>query len=588
MKKLKEKLKYGKKGITLIALVITIIVLLILAGVTIAALSGDNGILQNAARAKEESEKAEIIEQIRLDISDKQIENQGSISIEEFYEILRKYGSISSDETILTTTKGKYKILISDIYSGKIESSLITTPISSWEYEIRDTSVRLKKYIGTDTDIFIPNTFEIGGNTYSTVLNSSYTTSEIVFYSNNIIKTVKFGNSVTIAGNNAYALFYGCNNLEQVYNYPVSVTNFSNIFHSCSKLKYAADIPEGVTTLNYAFTKCSSLVSAPEISSTVQTMNYTFQECINLTGDVVINSDNINSATNCFATTKKLITLIVNKDSTTYTTFDSIIDTWDSVIFYGETNTSIACWGDSLTYGAGSSSTTYPSMLKNQWGRFVSIYKLGVGGEKSNAIAARQGGLEIFANDFTIPSSTTAVEITIQDANGDEVILRSSNNCTIDDVDGTIAYDGDSGLMYFTRNSKGIEKNVSSGEKIIMESAEEYRNTDVNIIWSGQNDTNITDNIDKLIRTQQSMINYSNSKKYIVIGLLYAGDDVNNKMADAYGEHFLDVRNALSVDNSNTVSEDYKADSVHLNADGYTIVGEQVYNKLISLGYITE
>ena len=42
----------GQKGITLVALVITIIVLLILAGVTIAALSGDNGILTNATEAK--------------------------------------------------------------------------------------------------------------------------------------------------------------------------------------------------------------------------------------------------------------------------------------------------------------------------------------------------------------------------------------------------------------------------------------------------------------------------------------------------------------------------------------------------------
>ena len=42
--KLKEQLKTNK-GITLIALVITIIVLLILAGVTIATLTGDNGIL---------------------------------------------------------------------------------------------------------------------------------------------------------------------------------------------------------------------------------------------------------------------------------------------------------------------------------------------------------------------------------------------------------------------------------------------------------------------------------------------------------------------------------------------------------------
>ena len=43
MKNSKNNIKIKNKGITLIALVITIIVLLILAGVTISALSGDNG-----------------------------------------------------------------------------------------------------------------------------------------------------------------------------------------------------------------------------------------------------------------------------------------------------------------------------------------------------------------------------------------------------------------------------------------------------------------------------------------------------------------------------------------------------------------
>ena len=53
------------KGITLLALVITIIVLLILAGITISAITGDNGIIGNAGRAKEETEIAnekEIVE----------------------------------------------------------------------------------------------------------------------------------------------------------------------------------------------------------------------------------------------------------------------------------------------------------------------------------------------------------------------------------------------------------------------------------------------------------------------------------------------------------------------------------------------
>ena len=61
-----NKTKRKNKGITLIALVITIIVLLILAGVTIASLSGDNGILTRAAEAKEETKKREVEEAIKL------------------------------------------------------------------------------------------------------------------------------------------------------------------------------------------------------------------------------------------------------------------------------------------------------------------------------------------------------------------------------------------------------------------------------------------------------------------------------------------------------------------------------------------
>ena len=54
------------KGITLIALVITIIVLLILAGVAISMLSGENGILRKATEAKTKTEERTLEEQIKL------------------------------------------------------------------------------------------------------------------------------------------------------------------------------------------------------------------------------------------------------------------------------------------------------------------------------------------------------------------------------------------------------------------------------------------------------------------------------------------------------------------------------------------
>lgn len=59
-------MKKNQSGITLIALVITIIVLLILAGVSIAMLTGDNGILTKATTARTETRDAEIKEAISL------------------------------------------------------------------------------------------------------------------------------------------------------------------------------------------------------------------------------------------------------------------------------------------------------------------------------------------------------------------------------------------------------------------------------------------------------------------------------------------------------------------------------------------
>ena len=60
-----EKNKKQETGITLLALVITIVILLILAGITISAITGNNGIIENARQAKEETEIAnekEIVE----------------------------------------------------------------------------------------------------------------------------------------------------------------------------------------------------------------------------------------------------------------------------------------------------------------------------------------------------------------------------------------------------------------------------------------------------------------------------------------------------------------------------------------------
>ena len=76
MKNLKTKAFKSTKGITLIALVVTIIILLILAGVSIAMLTGNNGVLTQGKRAKEETEIAEEKEAISLAMNALKIQKQ--------------------------------------------------------------------------------------------------------------------------------------------------------------------------------------------------------------------------------------------------------------------------------------------------------------------------------------------------------------------------------------------------------------------------------------------------------------------------------------------------------------------------------
>ena len=122
---LKERVN-GKSGITLIALVITIIVLLILAGVTIATLTGDNGILTKAQSAKKVSTDAEIEEKIKLAVIASKINESNTVDTDVLTtELNNQFGDDGWEKTEIdentwkVTVNGKsYKI---DLTTGAIE-----------------------------------------------------------------------------------------------------------------------------------------------------------------------------------------------------------------------------------------------------------------------------------------------------------------------------------------------------------------------------------------------------------------------------------------------------------------------------------
>ena len=116
---MKQKNKKLEKGITLIALIITIIILLILAGVTITMLTGDNGILKQATNARETNTKAELEEQVKLAVMASKVNNTASINIETLEEEINKISGTTitkseEDKLPWTVKKGNYEVTITE------------------------------------------------------------------------------------------------------------------------------------------------------------------------------------------------------------------------------------------------------------------------------------------------------------------------------------------------------------------------------------------------------------------------------------------------------------------------------------------
>ena len=108
------KVLKNSNGITLIALVVTIVVLLILAGITLATLTGDNGLIEKSNQAKISTELAEERENLEVDIYDSH-DKRGNLDINKLKE---KLGDKAGEETefplIYTYKDGSKGIIFDD------------------------------------------------------------------------------------------------------------------------------------------------------------------------------------------------------------------------------------------------------------------------------------------------------------------------------------------------------------------------------------------------------------------------------------------------------------------------------------------
>ena len=115
-----------EKGITLVALVVTIIVLIILAGISINLLLGDNGLITKAKEAKRQQKIAEIKEKISLELAsaetDAIIRNE-SLEEQQLNDIVSKYGILQDDKDTILTKDDNYEISLKEIWYGTLSTS---------------------------------------------------------------------------------------------------------------------------------------------------------------------------------------------------------------------------------------------------------------------------------------------------------------------------------------------------------------------------------------------------------------------------------------------------------------------------------
>ena len=112
---------HRKNGITLIALVVTIIVLLILAGITISLVFGSNGVIQKAQDSKEQTEIGEMREKLEMAKVPVYADGNGSYKVQDYWDRIESEGLIA-DKTvdIIDNGDGTYEVTTTPGYVFEI------------------------------------------------------------------------------------------------------------------------------------------------------------------------------------------------------------------------------------------------------------------------------------------------------------------------------------------------------------------------------------------------------------------------------------------------------------------------------------
>lgn len=303
-----------ENGVTLIALAVTIIIMLILAGATISMLTGNSGITTNASKAKTKSYLADIKEEYELYLSEKRMDDEYDLDTLYANDKTIRYegnevgtGIAEICSSIKKGDEKKFEIIKGKIYYVSQDKNVIPIAVelgfSINPYEITDSGVLksssmnlylvdndghldLSEYEGKiktiEAGAFSKVEIESGINPLqSIVLPKGITTiGDDAFSYNTSLTSIKIPNTVTSIGKRA---FQGCTNLTSI-EIPDTVTYIGDYcFSGCNRLQ-KIKLSKKIQTINQRLLQgCSSLTEI-EIPEGVKSIGYAaFSSCNKLT-----------------------------------------------------------------------------------------------------------------------------------------------------------------------------------------------------------------------------------------------------------------------------------------------------------------
>ena len=311
-KKMNQKLK-NKRGITLIALVVTIVVLLILAGVSISLILDNNGIIQKSKDAKREYGQARANEQADLDKVDSWIDEVANTPEIVEPENIDDWEYIEEDDGTITLTSYKGTdttvIMPNSINGKRVKKISGTTPslavgthkgyFSIWSAEIREGEEYFPYIKGQDTItkvIISPGIEEIESSDYGDGAFAYSTALEEIIIPDTIVKMGEgtFGGCKNLKKVNISkklntidkSTFGSCMNLENIIIPSIVTTIESGALVQCRNLSKII-IPSSVTSIgDNVFSGCNNLLSITIPSSVTTVGSYVFDSIPSITVNV--------------------------------------------------------------------------------------------------------------------------------------------------------------------------------------------------------------------------------------------------------------------------------------------------------------